>query len=281
MKISLSGSGVAILACFFLLAPMAVGAAGNGACSWHGGVNCSSGSDLDGSVVCADGWRDSSVSFSSVCDSALSLQSTYIRNLEIIDCYEFVGTPPYPLSQFFDKKREYTVRCEAENQKRFDVARYEMDRVGCTDRASCFNRISHIGTLFSDQAVQDVRCHDTAQSQAYDFVRDECTKRRNLASLKKVALTKCPKNSVLDSNLKCYCPFAHYLNDVTNRCEEYPFVGKPKTKNQRDNCAVVAVKAKKVYYLYTSKNFQRLTLPSIECLKDEAVAKKLKYKKLP
>ena len=33
----------------------------SGACSWHGGVNCSAGSDFDGSVVCNDGYRDSSV----------------------------------------------------------------------------------------------------------------------------------------------------------------------------------------------------------------------------
>lgn len=41
-------------------------AAGNGACSWHDGVDCSAGSDYDGSVICNDGWRDSSVEYSDV-----------------------------------------------------------------------------------------------------------------------------------------------------------------------------------------------------------------------
>ena len=36
----------------------------SGACSDHGGVSCSAGADFDGSVVCNDGWRDSSVSYS-------------------------------------------------------------------------------------------------------------------------------------------------------------------------------------------------------------------------
>ncbi len=32
----------------------------SGDCSWHGGINCSIGSDFDGSVICNDGWKDSS-----------------------------------------------------------------------------------------------------------------------------------------------------------------------------------------------------------------------------
>ncbi|MEI7462895.1 MAG: hypothetical protein WCK03_00695 [Candidatus Taylorbacteria bacterium] len=38
----------------------------SGACSYHGGVNCSAGADTDGSAICNDGWRDSTVSFSSI-----------------------------------------------------------------------------------------------------------------------------------------------------------------------------------------------------------------------
>lgn len=37
-----------------------------GTCSSHGGVNCSAGSDWDGSAICKDGWRDSSEKYSSV-----------------------------------------------------------------------------------------------------------------------------------------------------------------------------------------------------------------------
>ena len=40
--------------------------AASGACSGHGGVNCSSGADSDGSVICSDGWRGSRVSYSSM-----------------------------------------------------------------------------------------------------------------------------------------------------------------------------------------------------------------------
>ena len=38
----------------------------SGACSRHSGVNCSAGPDYDGSVICNDGNRNSSVSYSSM-----------------------------------------------------------------------------------------------------------------------------------------------------------------------------------------------------------------------
>lgn len=49
----------------FLLIPSIVFAT-SGACSGHGGVSCASGADNDGSVICNDGWRNSSVSYSSM-----------------------------------------------------------------------------------------------------------------------------------------------------------------------------------------------------------------------
>lgn len=42
--------------------------ASNGACSGHDGVQCSAGSDTDGSVICKDGWKGSSVQYTSIKD---------------------------------------------------------------------------------------------------------------------------------------------------------------------------------------------------------------------
>lgn len=41
---------------------------GRGACSGHDGVNCAAGPDSDGSVICNDGWEDSSVDYDDVCN---------------------------------------------------------------------------------------------------------------------------------------------------------------------------------------------------------------------
>lgn len=55
--------GITTLASFLLI-PSSL--AKSGACSGHGGVNCSGGADSDGSVICMDGWEDSSVSYASM-----------------------------------------------------------------------------------------------------------------------------------------------------------------------------------------------------------------------
>lgn len=34
-----------------------------GTCSWHGGIDCSAGSDWDGSAICNDGWMDSNENY--------------------------------------------------------------------------------------------------------------------------------------------------------------------------------------------------------------------------
>lgn len=49
-----------------ILSTITVSFAASGACSGHGGVNCSAGSDTDGSVICVDGWENSSVSYASM-----------------------------------------------------------------------------------------------------------------------------------------------------------------------------------------------------------------------
>ncbi len=54
----------------------------SGACSYHGGVNCSAGPDYsDGSVICEDGWEDSSTSYweTEMCyDESSTFTSDYI-----------------------------------------------------------------------------------------------------------------------------------------------------------------------------------------------------------
>jgi hypothetical protein len=50
----------------FLISIPKNGLALSGACSNHGGVNCSLGADSDGSVTCNDGWKDSSVGYGSM-----------------------------------------------------------------------------------------------------------------------------------------------------------------------------------------------------------------------
>lgn len=64
---------------FFLLStPSTI--ATSGACSSHDGVNCAAGADYDNSVICNDGWRDSSVIYweHSECDEYLCTGQTVL-----------------------------------------------------------------------------------------------------------------------------------------------------------------------------------------------------------
>ncbi len=88
--------GIGIIILFALsLIPYLSAEATSGACSWHGGVNCSAGQDWDGSVICNDGWRDSSVSYYSMvkCQGYNNYDYNYPSYPAIPDC---------PLNSYYD-----------------------------------------------------------------------------------------------------------------------------------------------------------------------------------
>ena len=63
MQIRIFGAGIfVVIGLFFVLPNLSY--ATSGACSYHGGVNCSAGASLEGKVVCNDGWVNSSVYYS-------------------------------------------------------------------------------------------------------------------------------------------------------------------------------------------------------------------------
>ena len=79
----------------------------SGACSWHEGVDYSAGADWDGSVICNDGWRNSSVSYYSIStadkyriyyggnlisNTADDLRSIYVQSPAISNDYASDGT---------------------------------------------------------------------------------------------------------------------------------------------------------------------------------------------
>jgi len=67
-----------------LVPAVSYAATGSGACSWHDGVDCSAGPDYDDSVICEDGWKDSTVAYGDVCEEAP--KAIYIYN-----CDEYYG----------------------------------------------------------------------------------------------------------------------------------------------------------------------------------------------
>lgn len=64
--------------------------AARGACSSHQGVNCSAGPDRDGSVICMDGTRTSSVLYTSMVKCRGTVLSTPVK---VVEPKVFIGIP--------------------------------------------------------------------------------------------------------------------------------------------------------------------------------------------
>lgn len=73
-----------IISC--LLSFSTISFATSGTCSWHDGVNCEAGADWDGSVICKDGWKDSSANYSDMkgCKTSSGLS---IEDLQYLYAY--------------------------------------------------------------------------------------------------------------------------------------------------------------------------------------------------
>ena len=86
MKIKFITSTLILLALPFLSVDLVY--ATEGSCSWHGGVNCNAGPDLDGSEICKDGWRDSTVNFANSVECTNQISCTDAEFNALYDKYQ-------------------------------------------------------------------------------------------------------------------------------------------------------------------------------------------------
>lgn len=133
----------------------------SGSCSYHGGVACSLGSDYDGSVICNDGWRDSSVSFSDAEECKVSQFTCPVPSGSKSDCGSLraqlgrsgnLGTP------FGDNE---LAQCEAQNTQ-YDSAQ--------TAYQQCLSSQASIQTQQFNTYIQ------SSQQQQNDWQAQEQTK---------------------------------------------------------------------------------------------------------
>lgn len=123
-----------LLICFFPF----ITKASSGACSGHGGVNCSVGADSDGSVICNDGWRDSTISYSraSECDDS--------RFVQIDD-----------LDEYNNKMDEIQIKCDSEKisiENSYNKIIAENQQKNLDSRNSLMARLIKLGVKPSDSS---------------------------------------------------------------------------------------------------------------------------------
>ncbi len=160
----------------------------SGACSWHGGVNCSAGADWDGSVICNDGWRDSSVSYYSM-----------------VECIGHSNPPFYtpsipncPLNSYYDSLSDsckcYTGYVVSEN-KCVSADQLCRDQYGVMAKYnSLYNKCEcFVGYVFGKDAIGRTQCISKD---------DWCQNEYGYNSRYNILIDKCECNSGYEFNIK-------------------------------------------------------------------------------
>ncbi|MBI5071414.1 hypothetical protein HZB93_00765 [Candidatus Falkowbacteria bacterium] len=162
----------------------------SGACSYHGGVDCSAGPLVGGGVICNDGWSDSSVNY--------------------YDTYICGGTDP--------RMQTLSKACSGLNPNDYpDYSKLQIQlQTDCMENmcptTPCANSVEFINGLNN--------CIGTSKDEAYVQVLNKCTELK----LNQI----CPENSTYQStdNL-CHCNEGFFINDnkcVKNTCPDNSFL---------------------------------------------------------
>lgn len=210
---------------FLLFLPSCVYAT-QGACSWHGGVDCSAGASWDGGVICQDGWRDSSVRYS-----------------DMEECKNGSDLIIYFNRQEYNQDREWVIQ-----NKEYCLDKANLEHETCVSRAqiehdNCLNS-EYFGWIGykKDIATCDREYESTKDNCDYWWSRNEfiCLSwddtLRRMVYINPTELL-CPANStynlntyecdcnngyIMDNNIcvtyEEWCPVHSTYNQITKKC---------------------------------------------------------------
>lgn len=202
------------------LAPDLSFANAQGACSWHGGVNCAAGPDWDSSEVCNDGWRGSTVNYWTTveCKQYLCTKQIILREALIKKAEEKGGTldPERTRSKLFEALGLYGYESlEQDAQQRLAEIEMVFDQINSTVdsvRFTCWNN--------ETTTTKQLPCTDTING--YLGSDDKCYCDTGFtwsdSEDKCVVFNACPfENSYLSNNL-CYCNQDYQWNNDQTAC---------------------------------------------------------------
>ncbi len=229
----------------FLIVPVVL--ATSGACSWHNGVNCSVGADLDGSVICNDGWRDSSVSYNFVEECNDSASCSLIEEINLIEEYgaeqdllkakeilnekeeliEKMGDYYFKLSetsdlaeqQFLTNEINYILGMIEANCKMALTLRLSLEskkieegyfRQKIAEEQEYQSELERLENELKN-AEEEKKIQEAKKFQAFE---DELEKLQDELN----NLSVCPLNSFLTNDNKCQCNVGYQLNSTKNGC---------------------------------------------------------------
>lgn len=172
----------------------------SGACSYHNGVNCNAGADWDGSVICSDGWKDSTVMYYEM-DSCVIDKSPTVTDCAYWEAYKKV-LPEYEalLKKYQDEYWKYLTTpdpfLDGKGYSPEQIERYKRPiEDGIQSKINAVkNKMISIKPKRFAEMTYIIYCPLVYQN----YINNTKT-------------TQCTTNATLASDGKCYCN-AEYIN---------------------------------------------------------------------
>ncbi|MFA5360339.1 MAG: hypothetical protein WC349_05320, partial [Patescibacteria group bacterium] len=214
---------VIILSSFIFLSQSNVINAISGACSSHGGVNCSLGRQLNGNVICNDGWKDSiaEYDFMMMCQNQqfscnaiewnnlskkYNLDELSFKIKDIVDKMAVISKDVADFSKSIDYTTFYSLQFQHDALKKqydqaFTITERECFAIGA-DRVSQKN-LERMQLEFYNNQIQTEQ--NKLKQIEEDRQKNEEWYQAELKKLDELAQqSACPINSILEGD-KCRC----------------------------------------------------------------------------
>lgn len=214
--------------------------ADSGACSGHGGVSCSAGPDYDGSVICNDGWRDSTVLYTSMqmC-GGMNIRHDYSE----CDKYRTNSNLPKSLA-----KSRYEACVRDINSGDYEK---EWDRIMQESEAEIQASQQRYNEELRRMEKEDrqLEVERARKVEEWNRIIEEANRS------KEPATPDCGTNSTLGNDNLCYCNAGYEVNSSETAC--IPIVcPQGYASNGRHSCVPTTEQCKKEYGSNAKANSQ-------------------------
>ncbi len=184
-----------------------------GACSWHGGINCVAGADWDESVICNDGWRESSVLYSNsaICTESCAWGYTDKFKQVLVDCLNTDSAHTIELKEELVYWQTLERQWVAERNALYSdsmTAEQEAQIIGLNSQVQgAHRRVREIEGYISNWEATDIRA---CQALANTFGANNCKEPQ-------IIMNDCPRNATYNGSL-CECGVGYIWNSVRTEC---------------------------------------------------------------
>jgi len=197
----------------------------SGACSSHAGVNCNAGADWDGSVICNDGWKNSSVKYSDMveCAEQPKYYCTPEQYNELQDKYSIaslvkqaqdinidIANVDAEYEQAIINNRARVASAESINSRELLILRqWEIEK-----NALISSQNSILNQLNQGEKSVNYECSLLGEAEHYNQLSNFLTQLQSLNTTNLI----CQENSYLVGD-KCFCSDGYVV--LNNKCVTY------------------------------------------------------------